>query len=506
MSARKSPSTLTVVLLLGMVFGSRWAPTLLAQTPSDTDQSKIMVKDLLLRVHTLENELRDVRQRQEAMINPLPTATFDFVSDQNATTETNGSQAQNQTTDQLRPECGGESCGCHGRCYSCQVPLTEAPCIDCPRVSTLRPFNNLHFFGAMKLDMIFSDPRPLSPGSPFFLSSGSISGRAQNIVSIHARQSTLAAAFTGPQFGGLQSGGTIITLFFNDSVVADQYGILPLQAFGELKNEDWRFAAGLQFDVFSPGIPTVLPFSALAASGNTGNSFRGQLRLERFLRPSNKVQWTIQAAVSDPINSTIDPTFRIREDNGWPNVEARIALGLGGIEGAGLAARRPFELGVSGVVGQLRTTDPVTDTRVVADVWGLSTDFRWKLTDCWGIAGEAFTGQTLGTYNGGILQNINLDTLAGIRSSGGWIETFLYWTPQLHSHLGYGIDDPIDRDIADKPLAFGRTSNSTFFGNLLWDVTQVFRVGFEVTWRDTHYKALPDDEGVAFQTQFQWAF
>ncbi len=55
----------------------------------------------------------------------------------------------------------------------------------------------------------------------------------------------------------------------------------------------WRFAAGLQFDVFSPGIPTVLPFSALAASGNAGNSFRGQLRLERFLYPSNDSQWTL---------------------------------------------------------------------------------------------------------------------------------------------------------------------------------------------------------------------
>ena len=128
------------------------------------------------------------------------------------------------------------------------------------------------------------EARTISPGTPFFLTSAPVVDNDQNIVSIHARQSTLAAAFTGPQFGGFQSGGTFITMFFNDSVIADQYGILPLQAFGELRNEDWRFAAGLQFDVFSPGIPTVLPFSALGASGNAGNSFRGQLRLERFLR------------------------------------------------------------------------------------------------------------------------------------------------------------------------------------------------------------------------------
>ena len=49
-------------------------------------------------------------------------------------------------------------------------------------------------------------------------------------------------------------------MFYNDSVIVDQYGFLPLQAYGELANENWRFAGGLQFDVFCPGIPTVLPF------------------------------------------------------------------------------------------------------------------------------------------------------------------------------------------------------------------------------------------------------
>jgi hypothetical protein len=297
-------------------------------------------------------------------------------------------------------------------------------------------------------------------------------------------------------------------MFYNDSVIADQYGFLPLQAYGELRNEDWRFAAGLQFDVFNPGSPTVLPFSALCGSGNSGNSFRGQLRLERFLNPAGDVQWTLQGALSEPIVTTIDPVFGVSEDNGWPNVEGRIALGLGGIEGTGPAATRPFEIGVSGVVGQMRTTEPLV-RQVVTDVWGLGVDFRWKMTDRFGVMGEAYTGQALGTYSGGILQNINvdglpgpIDTLEGIRSSGGWLEGFLYWTPCLHSHVGYGIDDPIDRDVA----ATGRVYNSTFYSNLLWDLNQTFRVGFEFAWRETDYNALPDNEGAGFHTQFQWAF
>jgi hypothetical protein len=383
--------------------------------------------------------------------------------------------------------------------------LPAAPCIDCPHVSTLQPYFNLRLFGALKLDMIFSDARAISPGSPFFLTPRPTAGFDQDTVSIHARQSTLGAALTGPQVGNFQAGGLIVALLFNDSVIADQYGLLPLQAWGELRNQDWRFAAGLQFDVFAPGIPTVLPFSALAGSGNAGNSFRGQVRLERFLQPANDVQWTIQAALSEPIVSTIDPAFRLSEDNGWPNLEGRIALGLGLTEGVGMAAKRPFEVGFSGVVGQIRTTEP-TIRQVVADVWGLSADWRWKVNQCFGFMGEVYTGQSLGTYNGGILQNVNADTLDGIRSTGGWLEVFVYLTPCLHNHTGWGIDDPIDRDAALDPLALGRIRNTVFYSNLLWDLNQTFRVGFEFTWRETDYAVLPDNEGAGFHTQFQWAF
>jgi hypothetical protein len=142
-------------------------------------------------------------------------------------------------------------------------------------------------------------------------------------------------------------------------------------------------------------------------------------------------------------------------------------------------------------------------------VWGIGADFRWKFLPCLGVAGEVYSGQTLGSYGGGILQDINVDsatlvnsTLEGIRSTGGWLETFVYWTPCLHSHVGFGIDDPLDRDVA----LTQRTRNSTLFANAIWDVNQTFRVGFEVTWRETNYKAGLDNEGAGFHTQFQWSF
>ena len=63
----------------------------------------------------------------------------------------------------------------------------------------------------------------------------------------------------------------------------------------------------------------------------------------------------------------------------------RVAFASGLLEGEGLDARRPLEFGVSGVVGQMRTTSMPTG-RVVADVWGLGenhgvgfqTQLQWK--------------------------------------------------------------------------------------------------------------------------------
>src|SRR5262249_44745021 len=158
------------------------------------------------------------------------------------------------------------------------------------------------------------------------------------------------------------------------SLIEDLWGFLPLLAYAQLKNEDWRFAAGLQFDIFNPLNPTVLPLSYLGASGNTG-AFRTQARVERFLCPADDAQITLTAGISDPIPTTVSNTFRVNEDNGWPNVEGRAALALGPLTGEGLEAKRPFEVGISGVVGQIRTTVP-TVRQVVADVWGLGADFR----------------------------------------------------------------------------------------------------------------------------------
>jgi hypothetical protein len=402
------------------------------------------------------------------------------------------------------PDDGCDCPCCH--CAPCQCPCTPAECLPCPRINLLNPCWQLLVGGNVTLDMLFNGARPVAPGTPFFLAPDGPFD--QDTFDMHARQTSMYFAAIGPEMGNFRSGALILFNLYNDNVVADRYGFLPIQAYGELKNETWRFAAGLQTDIFAPLLPTVLPFSYLMASGNAG-VFRGQLRAERYFYPSADEQVTLTAGISEPISTTINDSTAvtgssaITEDNGWPDVEMRLAWGIGEPEQVGLEAKRPFEAGISTVFGQIRTTIAAPLMRVVDDVWGVALDFRWRFSDRWGFSGELFHGQTLGTYGGGVFQNVNSLTFEPVHATGGWGQVDYYFTPCLHSHFGLGVDNPADSELFLAQIA----QNRTIFANVIWDLNQSFRIAGELTFRDTDYIGpLADNDGVGVHGQVQWKF
>jgi hypothetical protein len=113
-----------------------------------------------------------------------------------------------------------------------------------------------------------------------------------------------------------------------------------------------------------------------------------------------------------------------------------------------------------------------------------------------------FTGEGLGTYAGGVLQTVNSMTFEGIGATGGWAEIYFYCTPCVHTHWGYGIDDPQDGDVAATQIV----QNETVFANLIWDVTKSLRLASEITYRTTDYLTFRDNDGVGLHWQMQWKF
>lgn len=140
---------------------------------------------------------------------------------------------------------------------------------------TVSMFNDtarLRILGTISALGIFSTDRPFVPGNPFFLAPASPYGLPTNTVDIHARQSNLTMAMEGPDVGSFESSGVLSLYLMNANTTTDTYGVLPAQAYGQLANEDWRFLAGLSFDVIAPRDLVTLPLSMPAFSGDPGSS------------------------------------------------------------------------------------------------------------------------------------------------------------------------------------------------------------------------------------------
>jgi hypothetical protein len=375
-------------------------------------------------------------------------------------------------------------------------------------VSMLNGTSTLKLFGQFSTLGVATTSRGFPAGGPLFLLPPPASGNRTNTFDIHARQTAFGAVFSGPEVFGLTPGATVLAFIQNDDLTSDAYGFLPFNAFAELRNDEWRFAAGLMSDVFNPVNPNVISLLKLYASGNTG-SFAGAFRLEHFYKPSAGFQLTTQVALRQPVASVVTSNQRLIEDNGWPNVEARIAAGFGEVAAlAGGRKMRAVEVGVSGVVGQLRngaaTVAPVdadTITRSTIDVWGLGADAQVAVTGRCGFAAEFYIGQGLGEYNGGVGQTFG-PNLGPVRAAGGFGEVYCYFTDEWHLHAGYAIDAPIRRDLAAAQIA----RNQTYFANLVWDASKALQLSFEVDYRETDFVSFPTGRGVVFFGQFLLKF
>jgi len=91
----------------------------------------------------------------------------------------------------------------------------------------------------------------------------------------------------------------------------------------------------------------------------------------------------------------------------------------------------------------------------------------------------------------------------GSRSTGGWVDAWYDWSPCAHSHVGYGIDDPLDSDIT---AASGRIYNHFLFGNISYDVTKKLILGLEVSSWKTLYKGQLPGEAMVFEFAGQYGF
>lgn len=333
---------------------------------------------------------------------------------------------------------------------------------------------------------------------------------------VDGRSTRLGVDISGPPvpfFNCAAAGGKVEVDFQRNIDTENRSGVLLRHAYVEVKDDDSRLLLGQTWDVISPLYPGMLMYSIGWGGGNIGYR-RAQLRGERYYNFSDTFRMTIQgSANADIITDT--GTNLTTEQAGWPVLMGRIGTTIGP-RGQGC---KPIEIGVSSHIGEtiydIRPPFLTPVTGLNRRTWSINADVRVPIGERFGVQGEAFTGENLGSYFGGVLQGIDLGSPANpvlgvvgvpgslepIGSSGGWVDIWYDWTCRLHSHFGYGIDDPFDQDIT-----VGRTQNSFFFTNISFDLTEKFLIGFEYSQWRTLWKGSNDGDSSHFDLVAKYFF
>jgi hypothetical protein len=366
------------------------------------------------------------------------------------------------------------------------------------------------FLGAnLKTTMLLSNRR-LAPstGTAYLLLPRDGTG-VEGTYDINARASTIYLAADGPKLGSFNLGTKMVFYVIRD-LTDPAYGLLPAMMYVDMKNDQWRFAVGQQVDVFSERIPNMIDgYFALASSGCVGNSSRGQLRATRFIESGKKSKLSITLAASQPVSTYFSKDLKNNsENNGVPNLEWALRFETGKDTNA-IVPFDAVELGISGITGSYRVFKNDTSGGTIVNnginipkVNGICGEFAFRIAKVFGIQGEVYVGQALGNYLGTIMQTTKGENDKEIRSMGFWVEAAYYWKKNLQSRFGYGQDECNKEDL----LGNGVWKNSTYFGNVIWDINKTVSTGIEVTHKSTQYLGLNDNQGMTYMWMFQYSF
>jgi hypothetical protein len=361
-------------------------------------------------------------------------------------------------------------------------------------------------YGYLWGNMVYETSRTHSPSRSYAAWVLPQDVQGDRVFLVDGKNTRLGVDIAGPSlalFNCAKTGGKVEIDFQGDfSNTINRGGVLLRHAYVEAKNEQYRLLLGQTWDIISPLTPNTTMYSVYWWMGNIGYR-RPQLRGERYLAFSDTTLLTLQGSLNANCLSDFSGHADIlREPGGWPTIEGRTALTLG-YRGRGC---KPIVAGLSGHIGNVGFDHYAGGALLADDVrrrtWSLNLDLDVPITDRFGLRGELFTGEALGTYLGGVGQSINPITLEPIRSRGGWGEIYYYWTGRLHSHVAYGVDDPVDGDV----VAGGRTYNQFYFANIMYDVTKKFRLGFEVGQLKTLYNGLNPGDCTRMEFMARYGF
>ncbi len=400
--------------------------------------------------------------------------------------------------------------------------------------------SEVKFYGYIKIDGIWQDSAGVGTTYLLFALPKKV-GEHDSYSTITFRQTRFGFLLKKP-YKSFTLKGKIEMDFYTQSNDAEyrpwnpQHAPLRARiAYLEVDKGAWQFRAGQDWMIISQLYPHTSNFPAGTFMGNLG--YRTTLiELARIIK-INDSKLKLQIALERPYNfGKLSENLVIfdndpNNDYGMPGVEARIGYytklfnkkAMFALYGhySGIEYKQNYQT----LSGSLKTTSFSTGLEVTVPI-PILTQFSPR------ISGEIWYGQSLGGYycggidqstrftirlgNGTIIHTTDLSTfdksadtildVQPVHATGGWIELGFKPLKKLNTWIGWGIDNPNDKDL--EGVAKARLSQQMFYVHNLYRFVPELGAGLEYMRVKTHYRASDGGDGTInrFMLSFYYFF
>ena len=267
------------------------------------------------------------------------------------------------------------------------------------------------------------------------------------------RQSQIGIETFGPDIAGARTSANVKFDFaggFPNTPNGAGFGVVRLRT-GTV-SLDWKdtsIIAGQDAIFFAPLTPTTLSSLAIPALSYTGNlwSWTPQVRIEHHFVLSENSELRIQGGILDSLTGDVpQQAYRyptVGEQSGQPAYATHIGY-----------SRRIFGRDLSVGVGGYYGRQNWGYGRAV-DGWAGVTDVVVPLGEFLDFSAEFYRGRAVGGLGGGVGQSILLSgpvynaatAIYGLDSTGGWLQLKFKPKPNFEVNFAYGEDQPFAREL-----------------------------------------------------------
>lgn len=356
-------------------------------------------------------------------------------------------------------------------------------------------------YGYIKLDGAY-DQNMTSHGNFVMWVNPRSNGTDDEQFNMTHKQSRFGVKINGEGYDNLNIGAQAEVDLYASGGTENKALFLIRHAYLWLGTGNFKVIAGQYWDMVSPLNPSTLNYSVLWGCGNIGYR-RPQVSFWYTYQAANSYKVTFAAGayrnMGDDLISLTLSTAGESADGEDDGTDAGIPSAQGYADFQYNWDKNGYvRFGGSGAYGQLKSeTDAGNEEKY--DSWLASGHFKVSFPQGFGFSGEVYTGVNTRQYNGGIAQS---STISGVDSKGGWFSAWAKVAPQFKLGAGVGLDDPDDADIANN----SRAKNTSYYGNIQYNVVPGAMIGLEVSQWETEYKAAETAKNLRVQTSFMLSF